>query len=451
MIRILFVAVLVILLGGCATSSVPAGTKADTREALRFATKPGMGVIYVYRPARTMGALGKTYVEFDGKPHSRFNLGFTKIDVTPGQYTVTTYKSEDKLPRNTSSYLVGVEAGEVAILTVNVLRENNNELYQIANNQVGMDKMKDLPYYPGAFRQLSQSAAVVDQVKLLKEKEEAQARVKYDAALKQAQVAHRNKDYRKAVELYTQAILSSRERYTGDPGRAALIELVADLQHKPDAQDEFKKHTIRAKAYIDLEKFDAAANELMNAINAAPWLAEPYYNYALLEEKLGFPNRARWALQWFIKIGASPALMAKAQESLIRLDVLAEEKTALNRMNGYWRLENGPAGTHKVSVNGHKLTIVAPNNTSVEATISGNSIEGIFKGEGHKQNGCLIPGETVKLHGSSINPDRNRIVIGYTYTLYKTQFHTDFFGSQTCVSVTPYEKKDVSYAIVRKQ
>jgi tetratricopeptide (TPR) repeat protein len=449
MIRILISAAFVLLLGACASSS-PVSISTEKAEALRFQTKPGMAAIYVYRRARTQGAFGTTYVAIDGKPHSHFNPGFMKVDVPPGQYTVTTYKSEKRLPQNTSHYMVSVDAGEVAMLEVNILRENTNEVYRIANNAGGMAVMKQLPFYPGAYQKLDGSAAV-DQVKLLQERRVLAKKSVYEKLVKEARKAQEKKDFRKAIALYSQAIAADRGAVHGDEGRLALIGMVKDLKHQPEPPEEFRKHTIRAKAYMDLDKFDAVARELLGAVNAAPWLAEPYYNYALIEEKLGFPSRAKWALQWFIKIGASPELAVKAEESMIRLEVFEEEKAAINSMNGVWVAASNVNAIYKVRVDGDKLTVYAPDNARLDGTISGDIIEGYFKGNGHTQNGCLIPGESVKLYDSSLSPDHRKMTVKYSYTLYKTNFQTDLFGGKTCISVTPHEKKEVAFTLIKKE
>ncbi len=415
-----------------------------------YQTRPGMAAIYVYRRYQMFGSGQNTYVEIDGKPHSHFSDGFMKVDVPPGSYTITTHINEQKRPQWTSHYTVSVDAGEIAILEVDIMRGHTREVYQIANNQAGINTMKYLNYYPGAYQQI-EKPQVVDQVKLLKEIQAKTAQDNYEKLIKQAQLAQDKKDYKKAVSLYVKAITSSREFIVGEKSRLTLIELVKSLKYKPEPSKEFKKHTIKAKAYLDLEKFDAAANELISAINLAPWLPEPYYNYALLEEKAGFPSRAKWALQWFIKTGSDPELLARAEESLIRLEILEEDKTSFNKMNGIWVATSNVNAIYKVRVSGDKLTIYAPDNAQLNGTIIGNIIEGYFKSGTHKQDGCQIPGESAKLYSSSISPDRKKMTIKFSYTIYKTQFQNNLFAEQSCISVTPYDKKEISFVLIKKE
>lgn len=448
MLKYLQLSFLLFLLAACAASS-PVSTPLAKAEAQMFQTKPGMAAIYVYRRPALFGAAQKTYIEIDGKPLAHFSAGFTKVDVPPGSYNVTTCPLAQKNIYRTSSYLVNVEAGEIAILRYDIMREPPQEIYRLADNQTGIYSMTSLDYYPAAIQQLDKSQ-FVDQVQQLKEMQAKKAQDHYTPLAEQARIAQQNKDYKKAVALYTEAIFSSRELFVGEESRLALIELVKKLKNKPLPPQEIKKYSIRAKAYIDLENFEAAAKELMNTINLAPWMAEPYYNYALLEEKLGYPDRAIWAIEWLLTIGADPGLMARAEEELIRLEVFAEEKTSVDNMNGIWVAANNSNDIYKVRVSGAQLTIYAPNNSRLDGTINGSIIEGYFKGGTNTQDGCLIPGESVKLYDSSVSSDRRKISFKYTYTLYKTQFQNNFLGPSTCISVTPYDKKEASFTIIKK-
>ena len=432
-IRCSIYSVIGLTIAACGSLSVVSDNAAQvTVDTIR--AKPGLAAVCLYRPSRFAGGGAPSYIEFNGEPHSNFTEGYISVDLRPGKNTITAWK-HNKTPDEISRVEVYLAEGEVLMLKLDVSRKNNDELVRVEDKKEMAKAMLSLPHHKGAYQQLGDSLLVDRE----RERKKQAYLAKVEDQINLAHQAQERKDFKMAIGLYVNAIKTERGSPVGDAGRNDLIALVEKLKHKPETPEGFRNFAIKAKTHIDLEKFDAAAADLMAAINAAPWLAEPYYNYALLEEQLGNPGRARWALGWFAKISDNPEMVARAKDSRVRLGILQEEKVALNNMNGTWVLAGNSNATYKVKVDGNKLTIYAPSKGQLDGTIKGNVIEGYFKGRGYK------------LNDSSVSPDRKRMFIKYSYTEFKTQYQKGgLLGDDACVNVTPYQHKEVSFVIIKQ-
>lgn len=116
--------------------------------------------------------------------------------------------------------------------------------------------------------------------------------------------------------------------------REKIIALVFRIEPPPEIPGAARAHVERAQAYLKLatsnEDFVQARNSLWSALLAAPWWADAYVNYALVQEKLGGLDWALWALRLSLRADPASPGAAEVRQKVVELEV-AKERAARGR------------------------------------------------------------------------------------------------------------------------
>ena len=142
------------------------------------------------------------------------------------------------------------------------------------------------------------------------------------------------------------------------PCLADDISLGKQTEHQA-IPENYYRHMARGEAFVetakDKDEYKRAAREFQKAADAAPWLADPYYNLGVVQDKAGLYDDAIRNLKLYL-LTAPDAEDARTVRSLIyKIEVRKEEarRTAIekkkaeekqgNPFNGKWRSYLGHA------------------------------------------------------------------------------------------------------------
>src|SRR5207302_6534312 len=111
-----------------------------------------------------------------------------------------------------------------------------------------------------------------------------------DQALAAGQLTKAFASYRRALEgPWSDDEVSGR-------GREKLMKLVAKGVHVPEAPAEARRHSVRARTFLQdahtPQDYEQVAGEYTAAIAAAPWQASTYYNLGLVQDQAGYLDDA---------------------------------------------------------------------------------------------------------------------------------------------------------------
>lgn len=136
--------------------------------------------------------------------------------------------------------------------------------------------------------------------------------------------------------------------------RQKIVALAGKLKLAPAEPEEAVRRLARARAAVSAAKdeqgFVRAADEFRQALIAAPWIADNYYNYGVVLDKAGRSSEAIRALRLYLaaKPGAPDA--RQVQELIYAIEYRAEEaarqrqaaakpaKPDLSALSGRWRV-----------------------------------------------------------------------------------------------------------------
>jgi hypothetical protein len=113
--------------------------------------------------------------------------------------------------------------------------------------------------------------------------------------------------------------------------REKVVEGARQLNPAPEIPEDARRSVARGIAAIETAKNPAdlklALPELSNAVRAAPWWSIPYFNLALLQEKMGDFNEA--IANYRLYLAADPAAKdaADVRTLIYKLEFMAEQKS----------------------------------------------------------------------------------------------------------------------------
>ena len=135
----------------------------------------------------------------------------------------------------------------------------------------------------------------------------------------------------------------------GNPGDQALREQIIKLAQRidpsPAVPEEAERRLGRGQAAFEIAKvpadFDKAIAEFQAASNAAPWLAAPYYNLGIAQEKTHKYQEAMASFQMYLLAAPAAADASEVKQRIFKIEYLAEQPPAppsedelLARLNG---------------------------------------------------------------------------------------------------------------------
>lgn len=136
-------------------------------------------------------------------------------------------------------------------------------------------------------------------------------------------------NFREAVKEYVAALQSAPEGTTVEQElREKIINLVSKLDPPPALPEAAERHMIRAATAAKIAKSDKdirdAIAELEKALRLAPWLADGYYNVAILKERVSDYLGAIASLKLYLLTPRAAADAPDVRKKIIALEYLAE-------------------------------------------------------------------------------------------------------------------------------
>lgn len=181
--------------------------------------------------------------------------------------------------------------------------------------------------------------------------------------LQQAQQFERAGDPRNAVAKYSAALQGVPAPSTQETElRGKIIDLALRLTSKLPLPEEARRHGVRAAALVGAAQNgadrEAAAAEYRMALKLAPWWADAYFNYGLLEEALHSPGEAVWAYRLYLRAAPDSADKRAVQDRIYAQEALAER--AVSGFAGRWRINSGSLIQISLEDNRMTMTEVEP-------------------------------------------------------------------------------------------
>ncbi len=261
-----------------------------------------------------------------------------------------------------------------------------------------------------------------------------------------AKAAEQAGKLREALTQYVAALQKTTEGSADDQRlRETIIKLVQRLSPPPAVPEEAQRYMGRGQAAVEIvkgpEDFKRAIGEFQKALRSAPWLANGYYNLAVVQEKLGDFQAAmrNFKLYLLAAPGATDAQQIQAriyglefkverQKEETRAAETAERKrtqqaTPILGLAGTWQ---GSGSRFQAAVSGNSIVITlthswdgsvwvprhgASYGLKFEGDIEGLSIRGVYVVDYRPtwRNGEIF---TRPMTGT-ISPDGRRIHLEY--------------------------------------
>ncbi|MFY9314104.1 MAG: hypothetical protein WAO95_00935 [Burkholderiales bacterium] len=118
-----------------------------------------------------------------------------------------------------------------------------------------------------------------------------------------------------------------------NPGDVALreriIKLAQEIKSPPAVPEEAERRLGRGRAAFETAKdaadFEKAIVEFVAATNAAPWLAAPYYNLGLAQEKAKRYREAMASMRLYLQASPGSPDTSEVRQRIFSLEYLAEQ------------------------------------------------------------------------------------------------------------------------------
>lgn len=133
-----------------------------------------------------------------------------------------------------------------------------------------------------------------------------------------------------AISQYSKALsLSIAGTKSENRIREKVIALVIGLPEPPEVPEEARRRTARAQAAVESAKneadYRAALAEFQQASLAAPWLPSPYYNMAVIQEKLKDYPGAISNLELYLQAAPTANDTRAVRDKVYKLEMLQEK------------------------------------------------------------------------------------------------------------------------------
>jgi hypothetical protein len=199
--------------------------------------------------------------------------------------------------------------------------------------------------------------------------------------------------------------------------------------------------------------YEAASQEMEQAVLAAPWLADGYYNLGVIQEKAGKFSEATENFRLCLLAAPQSRNATPVQVKIYELERMKEEKGKEQSLQGSWLSVPGNV-EYEIIKEGSKIQAQG-NGYSIQVEKKGHALEGFISISSQKKGACDIPGEKNPVSGT-ISGDGRSIVFRFLRSEYKTSqaWVQDAFGGNSggrdvCTGVTFLGKRDTELKLVR--
>jgi len=195
--------------------------------------------------------------------------------------------------------------------------------------------------------------------------------------------------------------------------REEIIKRVLAMPAPPPTPDDVLRAMVRAQMMIKQgNSFQTAVNEMEQAVLVAPWLADAYFNLALVQEKSEMFQPAIQNLKLCLLAAPQSPNLTTVKTKMYELEMMKEQAVASQGLQGEWKNANCPhCSTYTVKVEGNRIGILR-DGTGWDLVKTGHILEGsrTIGGEAlpHPRFGtddgkyfdpCRSPNETVPVTG----------------------------------------------------
>jgi tetratricopeptide (TPR) repeat protein len=230
---------------------------------------------------------------------------------------------------------------------------------------------------------------------------------------------------KKALDSY-QEVLKNVQRYgeQDERVRQAIIKVVRAMPAPPPFPQGLMRYMVRGEAKIKAGgagSYEAAAEEMEQAVLEAPWFADGYFNLATVQDKAGRFGQAIQNFQLYLLAAPQSRSATAVQAKIYELEVKEEEAMKTLMLNGTWRdPDNADKNTNMwgVSVRDGKIYI-GGDNRQVEK--KGRALEGFITFDAYTSYNCPIPGSRGPLTGT-ISEDGTSMELHFEASNYQVSY-----------------------------
>lgn len=263
-----------------------------------------------------------------------------------------------------------------------------------------------------------------DRVNQLVRKEyERRLQEELDRTLGAAGMATASGNFTGALSQYGNALLIA-QKIGKDAERAVRLRFlrsVAGWPVQPVLPDAAHEHELRAELKLKHNGNPAdAETELQQAIDAAPWWADGYFNLGLVQGSAGEYRAAIDTLQVFIDGSPDNPRVQAAKDKIVEFKVAQEELDANAALAGRWSARNQ---VFDATVDGDRLRLGTRGNSLVfDTRIKDRAITGTVDEKGYRgEHNCDIPPQSHPVSGK-VSADGRTIELQYLRTSFATSY-----------------------------
>ncbi len=254
---------------------------------------------------------------------------------------------------------------------------------------------------------------------------EAARQEKMRAAEAAAAEAARQGRFGEALAQYREVLKSARPYGEQDRRvRHAAIKAAQAMGRPPALSDDVLRYLVRGEARLKLGgagSFEAAAQEMEQAVLEAPWFGDGYFNLATVQDKAGRYGEAMRNYELYLLAAPQSRNAAAVRAKIFELEVLQEDAIKTVRLMGNWRDlddRNEETNAWGIRVKGGRLVV---GNNFMHLEKKGLALEGIVEFAPSTSHNCTIPGAKRPVTGT-ISADGTRVDLDYEVNNYSITY-----------------------------
>lgn len=294
-LRLAVCGLILTLLAGCGTMAT--GPNVGQTPVAMAPVPSDRGRLFIYRPNNFTGSALTPSLFADNVKLADLPLeGAFYCDFAPGNHLV--WATETEFGNNVAPLTINVPAGQAVYLRF----EPWVSLF------TGGFRLVMPPEAPTEVQSMHLTSAQCPHVASL-----GAATFPKDAvaqAIDQGDAAKAQRDASGAMAIYVAALEKYPERITTAPDLVnRAVDMALTMTPVPVVQEAARKHAIAASSEIRSAKskgdFAKARTEYLQALAAAPWWADAWFNLAMLDEQIGNYSEAKFCLDSYLRAAPS--------------------------------------------------------------------------------------------------------------------------------------------------
>jgi hypothetical protein len=264
-----------------------------------------------------------------------------------------------------------------------------------------------------------------------------------------ADEAARQGQFGKALEQYRE-VLKNIQRYSEQDQRVrrAAIKAAQAMVGPPALPENVLRYMVRGETKVKMGgagSYEAAAQEMEQAVLEAPWFSDGYFNLGTVQDKTGKFNQAIQNFHLFLLAAPQSRNAVAVQAKIFGLEVMQEDAIKTLRLMGTWRDLNEQDEKRNqwgIRVKAGKLLIGVGGGSGIYVDKKGLALEGFSESSPYTSHNCPIPGEKRPVTGT-ISEDGTRMELHYESSLYQTTWQ-----GNVCTGVSHMGMKSVHHKLV---